>query len=126
MFAQNPIDPIPKRNGVLTEKERLGKTLFFDPNLSKDKKISCASCHKKKYGGSNGKQKGIGVFGRVTKYNVPSIYNLRYQYVYGWKRKSYSLKKKIEEIMKDPNIMDTDFKGVIFYLENSHFFKKKF
>jgi cytochrome c peroxidase len=32
--------------GELTSKEKLGEKLFFDPILSKDRTISCASCHK--------------------------------------------------------------------------------
>ena len=30
-------------------KAELGKLLFFDPILSKDKTISCASCHKPEF-----------------------------------------------------------------------------
>jgi len=32
----------------LTTKERLGRALFYDKTLSKNKKMSCATCHHKK------------------------------------------------------------------------------
>lgn len=126
LFAKGPIEPIPKRLIVDKQKAKIGKILFYDPNLSKDKKVSCATCHKKEYGGANNEEKGTGVFGRKTKYNVPSIYNLRFQYVYGWKNKKYDLKKKIEEVMKNPNIMEADFNEIVAYINSNNFLKKIF
>lgn len=38
--------PAPKDNPITEEKVRLGKLLFFDPRLSGDNRISCATCHK--------------------------------------------------------------------------------
>src|SRR5689334_11774052 len=37
---------VPKDNPLTVEKVELGKLLFFDPRLSRDNTISCASCHK--------------------------------------------------------------------------------
>src|SRR6185295_13281064 len=37
---------IPADNPLTVEKVELGKLLFFDPRLSRDNTISCASCHK--------------------------------------------------------------------------------
>ena len=37
---------IPEDNPLTVEKVELGKLLFFDPRLSRDNTISCASCHK--------------------------------------------------------------------------------
>ncbi|WP_281950641.1 cytochrome-c peroxidase [Nitrosophilus kaiyonis] len=124
-YSETPITPITESKYNL-QKQELGKILFFDPNLSKDKLVSCATCHKKEFGGSNGKAKGIGVFGKVTKYNVPSIYNLSYQYVYGWENRKYSIKKKIEEVMRDKNIMDADFDEIIKYIKSNRYLKRKF
>ena len=35
----------PSYNPLTTEKATLGKTLFFDARLSRDGKMSCATCH---------------------------------------------------------------------------------
>jgi len=40
-----PETPYPADNLYSKEKEKLGKTLFFDPRLSSSKQIACASCH---------------------------------------------------------------------------------
>jgi len=126
LFGGYPIDPIPEKVEFDKERASLGKALFFDPNLSKDKKVSCNSCHKKEFAGSINKKRGIGVFGRETKYNVPSIYNLRFQHVFGWEKKEYSLKKKIEDVMLDPTIMEADFNEIVRYIKNNSFYKDKF
>lgn len=39
------LSPIPLTMQVNTEKAELGKKLFVDPILSKDKTLSCLSCH---------------------------------------------------------------------------------
>jgi cytochrome c peroxidase len=51
----------------------LGKQLFFDPRLSIDSSISCASCHDPKLGFSNGKAVGTGVGGAHGHRSVPTI-----------------------------------------------------
>ena len=37
--------PIPEDNPMTPEKVELGKRLFFDPRLSGDGSLACASCH---------------------------------------------------------------------------------
>ena len=41
--AENLIEPIPEKIEYNRQKAELGKFLFFDPILSKDKSVSCAS-----------------------------------------------------------------------------------
>ena len=53
----------------------LGELLFFDPRLSRDAKVSCASCHKPELAFSDGLAKAQGVEGRVGERNTPTILN---------------------------------------------------
>ena len=46
--------PVPADNPLTPEKVELGKQLYFDPRLSCDDTVSCASCHDPKKGWSNG------------------------------------------------------------------------
>lgn len=66
------------------EKVALGRRLFFDKSLSKDKTISCASCHDPKQGWSNNAQVAVGVDGNVGRRNVPSILNAAYYRAQFW------------------------------------------
>lgn len=47
----------------------LGRVIFYDKNLSKDKKISCASCHNPEIGFSDDKALSQGIENRVTSRN---------------------------------------------------------
>src|SRR5713101_4899485 len=42
--------PIPKDNPLTEAKIQLGRKLFFDPILSADGKVACASCHQPSHG----------------------------------------------------------------------------
>src|SRR4029078_4713203 len=46
--------PVPADHPLTIEKVELGKQLYFDPRLSCDDTVSCASCHDPKKGWSNG------------------------------------------------------------------------
>ncbi len=50
---------------VNRDKAILGRVLFYDKNLSKDKKVSCASCHKQEIAFSDDTPVSRGVFDRV-------------------------------------------------------------
>ena len=83
----------PNANPSTPEKEALGKLLFWDPILSGEKDIACASCHHPNYGYADGIDLSIGVGGmgladgRVAEMgdripivgrNSPSIVNTAY------------------------------------------------
>ncbi len=65
---ENPMNPA---------KIALGKKLFFDPILSLDKSISCASCHILKDGGDDNLPTAIGFHGRANPkhLNSPTVLN---------------------------------------------------
>lgn len=71
----------------------LGEELFFDKNLSKDKNISCFSCHSV-YGADN-KNFSLGVYGKKGNMNTLSIFNSVYNFSFFWNGKADSLKEQI-------------------------------
>ncbi len=55
----------------------LGRRLFYDPSLSSDGSVSCASCHQQAFAFSDaGSAKSAGVLGRKGIRNAPSLSNL--------------------------------------------------
>lgn len=52
--------PYLEDNPFTTEKELLGKNLYFDPRLSGSGMISCATCHNPSLGWSDGLEKAMG------------------------------------------------------------------
>ncbi len=71
--------PITKSDNPLTvESVALGKKLFFDPILSIDSTIACASCHHPDRGFSDTIALSRGVEGRLGTRNAPTLMNLAY------------------------------------------------
>lgn len=68
----------PKDNRLTPEKVELGKLLYFDPRLSEDHTISCASCHDPAKGWSNGERFASGVRGQKGGRSSPTILNSGY------------------------------------------------
>ena len=65
----------PADNESSPEKVELGRKLFFDPRLSLDETVSCASCHRPEFAFTDRKQVSNGIKGRVTHRNAPTILN---------------------------------------------------
>ena len=69
---------IPVDNPITEDKIKLGKMLFFDKMLSRDSSISCASCHNPEYAFTDQLKKSIGIKGRVSTRNSPTLMNVAY------------------------------------------------
>jgi len=61
--SDNEIEPLRSEPFVLNNKYYLGQALFFDPILSTNKNISCATCHLFSEGSSDALKKSIGTGG---------------------------------------------------------------
>ena len=76
-FEYEPVPKIvhSKDNPWSQEKEDLGKLLFFDPRLSGDNKMSCATCHQPDLGWGDGLPRAIGHKKKELGRNTPTIIN---------------------------------------------------
>jgi cytochrome c peroxidase len=68
----------PDNNEYSEERTSLGKLLFYDPILSSDSTISCASCHKQEFAFGDNVSVSKGVDGRLGARNSPSLANVAY------------------------------------------------
>jgi cytochrome c peroxidase len=62
----------------------LGEKLFFDPRLSLNNSISCATCHLPKLAFTDGDRVSIGIHQRSGKRNAPSLWNVKNQDKFMW------------------------------------------
>lgn len=84
--------PAPADNPTTPEKVALGKRLFFDPNLSLTRDVSCASCHDVAGGsGVDGRRTSMGIRGQIGGRNAPTVWNAAFQAVLFWDGRSPSL-----------------------------------
>ncbi|MEZ5029045.1 MAG: cytochrome-c peroxidase [Ferruginibacter sp.] len=56
---------------------QLGKKLFSEKILSKDSTVSCASCHKPQFAFADTAAFSVGIGGRLTNRNTPSVLNMK-------------------------------------------------
>ena len=70
--------PVPEANPLTPEKVALGRRLFFDKRLSRDRSVACATCHRPKRAFTDGRQVAMGFNGRMGTRNTPTLINRVY------------------------------------------------
>lgn len=71
------LPPIPEDNPLTEEGVALGRKIFYDPILSANNQMSCASCHALNYAlTDNGKRYSMGIDGSVGTRNAMPLFNL--------------------------------------------------
>ena len=98
--------PAPEDNLLTSAKISLGRELFFDKRLSRDKSVSCASCHDPKHGFTDGRPVSVGVFGRPGTRNVPAIVNRGYGRAFFWDGHIQTLEEQVLQPIQNPKEMD--------------------
>jgi len=118
LCAETLIEPIPRSINVDWEKVKLGKRLFFDPALSKDSTISCATCHDLQNGGDDGLQFSFGIKGQRGSINSPTVYNSVFNFRQFWNGRARDLKRQVKGPVENPVEMGHTMQGVVEVLEN--------
>lgn len=97
---------IPADNPLTVEKVELGKQLFFDPRLSIDKTVSCATCHDPKHGWSNAERFATGVRAQIGGRSSPTIINSGYSYFQFWDGRAQHVEGQALGPINNPIEMD--------------------
>lgn len=124
--ASQLITPIPQNDTYDKQKALLGKKLFFDPRLSKDNTISCATCHKLDLGGDDNLPVAVGIDGKTGTRNTPTVLNAQYNFTQFWDGRSPDLHSQVEGPIHNPIEMGTNFKEVITKLSKDQEYPQQF
>lgn len=81
----------PHRDGFTPRQIDLGRYLFFDPVLSGDGTLSCASCHDPARGLSDGRPRSIGIHGTDAGRAAPTLWNVAFLKRFFWDARANSL-----------------------------------
>ncbi|MCX8080003.1 MAG: c-type cytochrome [Bacteroidia bacterium] len=106
--------------------EKLGEKLFFDPILSRDSTVSCASCHKPEYAFADNTPTSKGVFGRMGDRNTPSAMNMANRNHYFWDGRAATLEEQALGPIENPIEMDLPLSEAIRRLNRNPYYKKSF
>lgn len=104
----------------------LGRFLFYDPILSRDSSVSCASCHKQAFAFSDAPNKLSEVSGVKLQRNTPALFNLAWQRNLFWDGRSHSIENQVLHPLRDKNEMDLGWGEAAKRVSRSAFYRRKF
>ena len=93
---------VPEDNPLSAEKIELGKLLYFDPRLSADSTVSCASCHNPYHGFTDAAPISSGVGGKMGGRNSPTIINRLFSAEQFWDGRANDLEEQVHGPLIDP------------------------
>lgn len=105
--------PAPANNELTSERVRLGRKLFFDPILSADGTLSCASCHDPAHGFASPTPRAVGIAGKVGTRNAPSLLNVAYGDSFFWDGRTATLEAQALEPIVNPLEMGSQLGDVV-------------
>jgi cytochrome c peroxidase len=118
---------LPKyRDGFSPEQIDLGRYLFFDPFLSKDNTVSCASCHIPERGFSDGKARSVGINNHELPRNAPSLWNVGFLNKFFWDGRATSLEDQVQGPLYDPHEMGNTREGMLKKLSAQEQYRRLF
>jgi cytochrome c peroxidase len=80
----------------------LGQKLFFEPRLSGDGTVACATCHDPDRAFTDGRPASVGIHGRVGQRNAPSVLNALYNKHQFWDGRVSSLEQQAAMPITNP------------------------
>lgn len=114
-----PEIPFPEGNKPTAARVKLGKKLFFDPRLSGDGNMSCATCHSPLFGWSDGLKTAKGFKSQVLGRASPTIVNSAFIKIHMWDGRKKSLEDQALGPMQSSAEMNIDLKAVDNFLKTN-------
>ena len=114
------------RDGFSPQQIDLGRYLFFDPVLSADHTVSCASCHNPEMGFSDGLTTSIGIKNKSLARSSPSLWNVAYLNKLFWDGRASSLEEQIEGPLYAENEMGTTREKLLLTLNEIENYRELF
>jgi parallel beta-helix repeat protein len=95
----------------------LGRLLFYDPLLSAEDNIACASCHHPDMGFSDGRTVALGAHDQTLRRNTPTLWNVAYFESLFWDGRANSLEEQLLFPLTNPNEMGADLEEMVAQLQ---------
>ncbi|MFC6268130.1 cytochrome-c peroxidase [Frigoriflavimonas asaccharolytica] len=116
-----------KKNPLTEEGFQLGRNLFYDPILSRDNTISCASCHLQQTGFTHvDHDLSHGIDGKIGARNSMTLMNLAWAKTFMWDGGINNLDVQYIHPITSEVEMDETLENVVAKLQNSEKYRKLF
>jgi cytochrome c peroxidase len=112
-----PPVPVPADNPPTRDTIVLGRRLYYDPQLSLDGTISCASCHAPQFAFGDSRQFSLGVGGKTGTRHAPTVINSAYNAFQFWDGRATSLEEQAKGPIANPVEMAHSLDGVVARLQ---------
>lgn len=96
------VRPAPRDNPLTPGRVALGRKLFFDPILSRDNSIACATCHRPDHGFASAEPRARGIGGRIGDRRAPTLLNRAYGAAFFWDGRVGALEDQALEPIENP------------------------
>jgi cytochrome c peroxidase len=109
------------------EKQELGEKIFFDPILSNDNTISCATCHDPRLVFTDGFPKSIAHNRKdeLTR-NAPTLLNVAFQQSFFYDGRVYQLEQQVIDVIHNPTEVGGDLIKIAAKLQTNETYKLLF
>jgi len=123
-----PLRPVkaPEDNPTTTAKVELGRMLFWDPRLSGNGAISCASCHNPALGWADGLPKSAGFNHQVLGRSAPTVLNAAYYQSQFWDGRAPTLEEQAKGPIQSPKEMNANPEKVVAIVNGIAGYRKRF
>lgn len=121
-----PPVPVPADNPMTPEKIELGKLLYFETRMSKDGKVSCATCHEPQAGWAEHRPTSKGIHEQVGDRNAPTVINAAYMTSMFWDGRMTTLEEQALGPIENPIEMGMTMEVVTANLEKIPEYKERF
>lgn len=93
---------VPVANPITRGKYELGRQLYFDPRISQNGTVSCATCHDPAKGWTDRMPTSIGINGQVGSRSAPTVLNTAYGKSMFWDGRAPSLEAQSQGPPQNP------------------------
>ncbi|UCD28385.1 MAG: c-type cytochrome [Planctomycetota bacterium] len=121
-----PAVPIPPDNPMTAEKIELGKMLYFEKRLSKDKSISCATCHDPMMAWAEHIPTSKGIHEQIGARNANSVINTAFLSSMFWDGRAKSLEEQALGPIENPMEMGQTMEVLLDDLAKIPEYQKRF
>lgn len=120
------LPPLAAENRPSAEAIALGRKLFYEPKLSEDNTLSCASCHRPDMYFTDGQRVAIGVARQAGTRNTPSVINAAYYPAQFWDGRAATLEEQAGGPIANPIEMNLPHDVAVSRLQSDAYYREEF
>lgn len=113
MDRSYPVPPLPRDNPLTTARVELGKKLFNDTLLSRNRSIGCFSCHAQANAFTDARPVSRGVGDATGTLNAMPLFNLAWKQNFFWDGRAPSLRDQVLQPITNRIELANDFTTVV-------------